>query len=71
MARLRKTGKMRGDTEFDRDRGLQITCNDFFSIELNSLFQADRPLEVEIGAGRGEFIIARAAATPQPRQRCP
>lgn len=65
MARLRKTGKMRSGAEFDGSRHLRVSCNNFFSIEPNSLFPAEGPLEVEIGAGRGEFIIARAAATPQ------
>lgn len=65
MARLRKTAKMRRGAECDGSRRLLITCSDFFSIEPNSLFGGEAPLEVEIGAGRGDFIIGRAAATPQ------
>jgi tRNA (guanine-N7-)-methyltransferase len=56
---------MRRWTEFDGNRRPLITCSDLFSIEPNSLFGTEAPLEVEIGAGRGDFIIARAAATPQ------
>jgi tRNA (guanine-N7-)-methyltransferase len=64
MARLRKTGKMRRATEFDGSWRPLITCTDFFSINPNSVFRTEAPLEVEIGAGRGDFIIARAAAAP-------
>jgi tRNA (guanine-N7-)-methyltransferase len=37
----------------------------YFSIEPVSLFGRGAPLEIEIGAGRGDFIIARANAMPQ------
>src|SRR5215831_17067715 len=65
MARLRKTAKMRRSSECESCRPLLITCSDLFSIEPNALFGAELPLEVEIGAGRGDFIIARAAASLQ------
>ncbi|MBV8774151.1 MAG: tRNA (guanosine(46)-N7)-methyltransferase TrmB [Deltaproteobacteria bacterium] len=42
-----------------------MACTDYFSIEPNSLFGREAPLEVEIGAGRGDFILSRAAALPQ------
>jgi tRNA (guanine-N7-)-methyltransferase len=65
MARLRKTGKMWRGTEWDIGDGILRTCSGYFSIELNSLFTAPAPLEIEIGAGRGDFIVARAAAAPE------
>lgn len=42
-----------------------VACSDYFSIEPNSLFGHEAPLELEIGAGRGDFIIGRAAAMPE------
>ncbi len=36
----------------------------FFAIDLPAIFGREAPLEVEIGAGKGDFIIARAAADP-------
>lgn len=38
---------------------------DYFTIEPRALFGREAPLEVELGAGRGDFIIARAAAFPE------
>jgi len=35
-----------------------------FSVEPEAIFGRCGPLEVEIGAGKGEFILARAAANP-------
>ncbi len=35
------------------------------AIEPATLFVRAAPLEVELGAGKGDFIIARAAATPE------
>ena len=36
----------------------------YFSVDPQALFGRDAPLELEIGAGRGDFIIDRAAAMP-------
>jgi tRNA (guanine-N7-)-methyltransferase len=62
MARLRKTG--RKCTNSDAARFI-VTCPDYFTIEPDLLFQRAAPLEIELGAGRGDFIIGRAAATPE------
>jgi len=35
-----------------------------FTVEPATLFRREAPLEVELGAGKGDFIIERAAATP-------
>lgn len=37
----------------------------YFTVEPRELFARDAPLEVELGAGRGDFIIERAAALPE------
>jgi tRNA (guanine-N7-)-methyltransferase len=45
---------------------MMVTCDrPYFSLDPTSLFGRDAPLEVEIGAGRGDFIIGRAADLPQ------
>jgi tRNA (guanine-N7-)-methyltransferase len=38
---------------------------DCFWVEPSRLFERNAPLEVELGAGKGEFIIERAAAIPE------
>jgi tRNA (guanine-N7-)-methyltransferase len=64
MGRLRNAGRVW------REAGplaahLMVPCDGpYFTVELERLFDHPAPLEVEIGAGRGEFIIERAAAMP-------
>ena len=65
MARLRKTGKIWRTANADGERRLIVPCADYFTIEPDSLFRRIAPLEIEIGAGRGDFIIDRAAAIPE------
>ena len=65
MARLRKTSKLWRIADADGASRLQVTYADYFTIEPNSLFGRAAPLEIEIGAGRGEFIVGRAAAMPE------
>ena len=36
-----------------------------FAIEPRSLFERPAPLEIELGAGRGDFILERAAQAPE------
>jgi tRNA (guanine-N7-)-methyltransferase len=62
MARLRKTGRKCTNSDAAR---LIVTCPDYFTIEPDMLFRRAGPLEIEIGAGRGDFIIGRAAATQE------
>jgi tRNA (guanine-N7-)-methyltransferase len=61
MARLRKTRRV----EAGSGEHLLVGCADYFTIEPNSLFGRPAPFEIEIGAGRGDFIIGRAAAMPE------
>ena len=65
MARLRKNDKMWRTTDADGGRRLLVACASYFTIEPNSLFRRAAPIEIEIGAGRGDFIIDRAAAMPE------
>jgi tRNA (guanine-N7-)-methyltransferase len=65
MARLRKIGKIRCAAYADGSAGLMVGCADYFSLEPDSLFRCTAPLEIEIGAGRGDFILGRAAAMPE------
>jgi tRNA (guanine-N7-)-methyltransferase len=65
MSRLRKTGKIWRTADADGGGRLLVTCADYFTLEPNSLFTRAAPLEIEIGAGRGDFIIGRAAAMPE------
>lgn len=43
-----------------------VACNGpVFTIEPRALFERAAPLEIEIGAGRGDFILERAAKAPE------
>ena len=64
MARLRKTGKRWRTAYAGGDAGMIVGYADYFSIEPDLLFGRTAPLEVEIGAGRGDFIMGRAAVAP-------
>jgi len=45
---------------------VMVSCDsDYFAIELEALFGRWAPIEIELGAGRGDFIIERAAAMPE------
>ncbi len=48
-----------------RGPGRFIPEVDFFSLEPERLFQLAAPLEIEIGAGKGDFILERAREFPQ------
>jgi len=65
MGRFRKTAKLWRVADSSDARRLLVACESYFSIEPNSLFGRAAPLEIEIGAGRGDFIIGRAAAMPE------
>jgi tRNA (guanine-N7-)-methyltransferase len=67
MARLRKAGRFWHAAEA-RDAAARVMVDykaPYFSIDPISLFGRPAPLEIELGAGRGDFIIARAIAMPQ------
>jgi len=65
MTRLRKRGKIWRTANAEGGGHLLVACAGYFTIEPNSLFRRAAPLEIEIGAGRGDFIIGRAAAMPE------
>jgi tRNA (guanine-N(7)-)-methyltransferase len=66
MSRLRKGSRVWRDEEMTAAARVQVACSGaIFSIDPGALFQRAAPLEIEIGAGRGDFILARAAAMPE------
>jgi tRNA (guanine-N7-)-methyltransferase len=67
MARLRKAAKLwrRPESRAFAQSAMVETGDDVFLIEPKELFAADRPLEVELGAGKGDFIIDRAIHHPE------
>jgi tRNA (guanine-N7-)-methyltransferase len=65
MARLRKAGRKWRVVEAGGAGRAMVECAGYFTMEPDSLFGRIAPLEVEIGAGRGDFIIDRAARLPE------
>jgi tRNA (guanine-N7-)-methyltransferase len=67
MARLRKASRAWRDSDArEAAARVMVPCdNSYFTIEPERLFGRHAPLEIEIGAGRGDFIIERAAAMPE------
>jgi tRNA (guanine-N7-)-methyltransferase len=65
MARLRKVSNIWRAAATDGSQRVIVECPAYFKIEPASLFGRVAPLEIEIGAGRGEFLIAHAATLPE------
>jgi tRNA (guanine-N7-)-methyltransferase len=67
MARLRKAARMWRDPEKRAlaMRALVAEDGPLYAIEPERLFGRRAPLEVELGAGRGDFIIEYAAQRPE------
>ncbi|GEM_PF-433516 len=65
VARLRKSRKFLGPQDGLIPSDGPLCSGAFFSIEPERLFPSVAPLEVEIGAGKGDFLLARAAQVPQ------
>jgi tRNA (guanine-N7-)-methyltransferase len=66
MARLRKAARIWGNPK-SREIGERVlfTADDhLFTIDPPQIFGRRAPIEIEIGAGKGEFIIERAAEFP-------
>ncbi len=67
MARLRKAARIWGNPK-SREIGERVlfTADDrVFAIDPPAIFGRRAPIEIEIGAGKGEFIIERAAEFPE------
>jgi tRNA (guanine-N7-)-methyltransferase len=67
MARLRKAARIWGNPKA-REIGERVLIKSdprLFTIDLREIFSRDAPVEIEIGAGKGEFIIERAAEFPE------
>jgi tRNA (guanine-N7-)-methyltransferase len=67
MARLRKSRKFIGaaGSHAGALRAASGAAADFFSLEPRQLFADAAPLEVELGSGKGDFILERARQFPQ------
>jgi tRNA (guanine-N7-)-methyltransferase len=66
MSRLRKGSRVWRDNEVTAAARVLVECTGpIFSIDPLKLFDRAAPLEIELGAGRGDFILERAAATPE------
>jgi tRNA (guanine-N7-)-methyltransferase len=67
MARLRKAGRiLRNPDAVAAAARAMVKCEkDYFAIEPRVLFTRQAPIELELGAGRGDFIIERARLMPQ------
>ena len=66
MARLRKAARIWGNPKSREigERVLYSPDNPVFTIDPPAMFARRAPVEIEIGAGKGEFIIERAAQFP-------
>jgi|YelNatPaOPRAMG01_1025707.scaffolds.fasta_scaffold08349_6 tRNA (guanine-N7-)-methyltransferase len=66
MARMRKARRLWNDPRAAESARRVIVPKEapLFTIEPRQIFVREAPLEVEIGAGRGDFIIGRARANP-------
>ncbi len=66
MSRLRKGSRVWRSEEMTAAARVLVACNGpVFTIEPRALFERAAPLEIEIGAGRGDFILERAAKAPE------
>jgi tRNA (guanine-N7-)-methyltransferase len=67
MARLRKAGRVwrRPESRVAAGRVFIEADGTVFAIDPEQIFGRRAPLEVELGAGRGDFIVERAAQHPQ------
>jgi len=69
MARLRKSGRILNHPDCRAElvrAGAEIDSNGgFFSLEPERLFSRPAPLEVELGSGKGDFILERARQLPE------
>src|SRR5260370_22100786 len=66
MARLRKAARIWGNPKAREigERVLFTPDDNLFTIDPPAMFGRRAPVEIEIGAGKGEFIIERAAEFP-------
>src|SRR5579863_4931818 len=66
MARMRKAARLwRDEARAAAAPIIAAGRADYFTVEPRELFGREAPLEIEIGAGRGDFILERAAKAPE------
>jgi tRNA (guanine-N7-)-methyltransferase len=66
MSRLRKASRLWNDTGAleAATRAMLSHEVEVFTVEPDAIFERRAPLEIEIGAGKGDFILEYAAANP-------
>ena len=66
MSRMRNAARLwRNDEALAAAARVIVPCaGPYFTVDPQALFGRDAPLELEIGAGRGDFICDRAAGMP-------
>ena len=66
MARLRKAAKIwrRPEARSAAESALIADDGGLFAIDPRAIFGNDAPLEIELGAGKGDFIVRRAQEFP-------
>src|SRR5262249_54546195 len=67
MARLRKAAKLwrRPQSRTAAGRAEVEAADGLFAVNPAAIFGSSAPLEIELGAGTGDFIIARATEFPE------
>lgn len=67
MARLRKVGRVwrRAEARAAAQAVMLDADEGYFTVDPAKVFSRSAPLEIELGAGRGDFIIGRAAQYPE------
>lgn len=67
MARLRKAAKIwrRAEARSAAHSALIESDGEVFEIDAGAIFPNAAPLEIELGAGRGDFIVERAVQLPE------
>lgn len=58
--------RLKTDAEVLRSAGLLLEyCPDLGPLRLDAVFGNPRPVEIEVGSGKGGFLLGRAAARPE------
>src|SRR5437899_11282150 len=67
MARIRKAAKIlkRPESRAAAGSAMVEADGDVFAVDARSIFGNEAPLEIELGAGKGDFIVARARKCPE------
>ncbi len=63
---MRKVARLWREEAVNAAARVLVPCaSNYFTVDPAAMFDREAPLELEIGAGRGDFIIERASAMPE------